>query len=101
MGWTCVRTAKDVITELKETIEKQASFEYLERMENRIRELMEKVVEFDREYFGSAEDVVRLGYLIIYKPYNIFIKAIIVYGENEPIVGTVDIEEWLRDRDDP
>jgi hypothetical protein len=99
MGWIWVPTAKDVVKVLREDLEKQASIDYLNMMESRIRELMEKVVEFDREYFSSDEDV-RLGYLIIYKPYNIFIKAVTVYGEHEPKVATVDIEEWLRG-DDP
>jgi hypothetical protein len=68
-------------------------------MEGRIRELMNKVVEFEKEYFGDEE--ICLGYFIIYKPYNVFIKAVVAYGEHEPRVITVDIEEWLRDRDDP
>jgi hypothetical protein len=100
MGWIWVPTAEDVVKVLREDLEKQASIDYLNRMESRIRELMEKVVEFDKEYFSGDEDV-SLGYLVIYKPYNIFIEAVTVYGKDEPKVVTVDIEEWLRDRDDP
>jgi hypothetical protein len=99
MGWTWVPTAKDVVKVLREDLEKQVSIDYLNIMESRIKELMEKVLEFDREYFSDAE--ISLGYLIIYKPYNIFIEAVTVYDEDEPKVVTVDIEEWLRDRDDP
>jgi hypothetical protein len=99
MGWIWVPTAKAVVKELREALEKQVSIDYLNRMESRIRELMEKVVEFDKEYFGDED--ISLGYLVIYKPYNIFIEAVTVYGEDEPKVTTVDIEEWLRDRDDP
>ncbi|MCC5990833.1 MAG: hypothetical protein LM558_04950 [Thermosphaera sp.] len=101
MGWTWAPTAKHVIAILKETIEKQASFSYLQLMEGRIRELMEKVMEFEKEYFSDGEDVC-LGYLIISKPYDVLVKAIVIYGENEPKVAVVDIEEWLRgDKDDP
>jgi hypothetical protein len=100
MGWIWVPTAKHVVRELAELVgEKQASFSYLQLMEGRIRELMNKVVEFEKEYFSDGEDV-NLGYIIIFKPYNIFIKAVIICDVNDPKVVTVDIEEWLRE-DDP
>jgi hypothetical protein len=101
MGWIWVPTAKHVVRELAELVgEKQASIEYINMMQDRVRELIGKVSEFDREYFSGDEDVC-LGYLIILKPYNIFVKAIVIYGENEPKIAVVDIEEWLRDKDDP
>jgi hypothetical protein len=95
MGWIWVPTAKDVVKTLREDLEKQVSIDYLNRMEGRIRELMKKVVEFEEKYFSDAE--ICLGYIVIYKPYDIFIKAIVIDGEHEPRVVTVDIEEWLRD----
>jgi len=100
MGWIWVPTAKEAIKELAELVgEKQASVEYINMMQDRVRELMEKVVKFEKEYFSDGEDV-NLGYIIIFKPYDIFIKAVTIYGENEPKVAVVDIEEWLRE-DDP
>jgi hypothetical protein len=95
MGWMYFETAKEVVAELKETIEKQASFEYLNRMEGRIRELMEKVLEFEKRF--ECDECVRLGYFVIYKPYNIFVKVIIAEGNNEPEIELIDIEEWLRE----
>jgi hypothetical protein len=100
MGWTWAPTAKHVVRELAELVgEKQASIEYINMMQGRVRELIGKVSEFEKEYFSDGEDVC-LGYLIILKPYNIFVKAIVLYGENEPKLAVVDIEEWLRE-DDP
>jgi hypothetical protein len=95
MGWIYFETAKDVVAELKETIEKQASFEYLERMEGRIRELIEKVLKFNENF--ECDECVRLGYFIIYKPYDVIVKAIVAHGNNEPEIELIDIEEWLRD----
>jgi hypothetical protein len=96
MGWIYFETAKEVVEWLKKEMEE----EYREFWLKRYQELAEKVIEFDKEYFSSGEDI-SLGYVVIIKPYNIFVEAITAYGEEEPKVVTVDIEEWLRSRDDP
>jgi len=96
MGWIYFETAKEVVEWLKKEMED----EYREHWIKRYQELIEKVVEFDKEYFSSGEDI-NLGYVVIIKPYNIFVEAITVYGVDEPKVVTVDVEEWLRSCDDP
>jgi hypothetical protein len=74
---------------------KEVENEYREHIIKRYHDLAEKVKKFHDIYFSGGEDVL-LGYAIVIT-YDVFIKAITAYGEHEPIVETIDIEEWLED----
>ena len=68
----------------------------VDKVKKRVETLIEKVVEFEKTYL-SDEDVL-LGYFVVIKGGDMIeVKALTAYGEEEPKVVMVDIEEWLED----
>jgi hypothetical protein len=95
MVWEWFKDADDVIDSLSKEM-KGVSVAWDERLVKRYNELIEKVAEFEKEYFRDSGDVL-LGYAVVYKGNDIFVKAMIARGEKEPHLELIDIEEWLRE----
>jgi hypothetical protein len=67
----------------------------VDRVKERVETLIGKVVEFEKAYL-SDEDVL-LGYFVVIKGGDVIeVKALTAYGEEEPRVEMIDIEEWLE-----
>jgi hypothetical protein len=92
MPWEWYETAEEIAEELR----RWAEDEWREHIIKRYKELAEKVIEFQKEYFSDGE-FTSLGYAVIYKHGDIKIKALVAYGYNDVYVESVDIEEWLQD----
>jgi hypothetical protein len=61
----------------------------------RARVLARKTLEFDRTYFTVCEGFV-LGYFVVFKEYDILVKALVAYGRNRPVLKIVNVEKWLE-----
>ncbi len=61
----------------------------------RARALAGKVIEFERVYSDYGDGLI-LGYFVIITDI-IWVNALVASGEAEPVIETVDIEDWLND----
>jgi hypothetical protein len=99
VGWWVVPWEwYELAEEIAEDLLKEAERDWREHVINRYKELAEKVVRFQKEYFSDGE-FTSIGYAVIYKSGDIKIKALVAYGENDVYVEAVDVEEWLREQD--
>ena len=99
MVWEWLENTTRVISYLKSIIRGLESgyiiVDNVDRVKKRVETLIEKVVEFEKTYL-SDEDVL-LGYFVVIKGGDMIeVKALSAYGEEEPKVVMVDIEEWLE-----
>jgi hypothetical protein len=97
--WEWLETTNDTIEYLKGIIRGLENgyiiVDNVDRVKERINNLISKVVEFEKAYL-SDEDVL-LGYFVVIKGGDVIeVKALTAYGEEEPKVVMVDIEEWLE-----
>jgi hypothetical protein len=96
MPWEWFQTAEEIAEDLK----KWAENDWREHVIKRYKELAEKVVEFQEKFFSDGE-FTSLGYAVIYRHGDVIIKALVAHGNNDVYVEAVDIEEWLREIQDP
>jgi hypothetical protein len=94
MPWDWYETAEEIADDLL----KEAENEWREYIVRRYKELAEKVIKFQEEYFGDGE-FVSLGYAVIHRRGDLIVKALVACGENDVYVEAVDIEEWLASQD--
>ena len=67
-------------------------------------EWMKKLEEFHGSYFGNAEFDVPLAYIVFRDGNDNVVKIVAVSlytGDFGPSIDLIDVEEWLRSRDDP
>jgi hypothetical protein len=99
MTWEWLENTMRTITYLKGIIRGLESgyiiVDNVDRVKEKINNLISKVVKFERLY-ASDEDLI-LGYFVVIKGGNVIeVKALTAYGEEEPKVEMIDIEEWLE-----
>jgi len=80
---------------LAERIEQGWTRVYPRWVAERARLLAEKTLEFDTTYFTACEGST-LGYFIIFREYDILVKALVARGRDRPILKTVNVEKWLE-----
>jgi hypothetical protein len=99
MAWEWLENTTRVISYLKSIIRGLENgyiiVDDVDKVKKRVETLIEKVVEFEKAYL-SDEDVL-LGYFVVIKGGDVIeVKALTAYGEEEPRVEMIDIEEWLE-----
>ncbi len=83
------------LVDLAERIEQGETKAYPHWIAGRARELARKTLVFDSNYFLAGEGST-LGYFIIFREYDILVKALVARGRDRPILKTVNIERWLE-----
>jgi hypothetical protein len=97
MPWEWYEAAEEVADQLRQWAH---SGEWREHVIRRYKELAEKILRFQEEYFGGNESTC-LGYAVVYRNGGIIVKALVAHGENDVHLEVVDVEEWLREHSDP
>jgi hypothetical protein len=83
------------LVDLAERIERGWTRVYPHWVAGRARTLAEKTLTFDSNYFLTGEGS-PLGYFIIFKEYDILVKALVAHGRNKPVLKIVNVEKWLE-----
>jgi hypothetical protein len=102
MVWSYFETVEDVVEELEDMAKYEERWGD-DRLAGYYRDLAKKVVEFHAKFFEGTADV-SLGYILVRQPYAVKVKAIVLDAEAQELstaVDIIDVEEWLRSRDDP
>jgi len=80
---------------LAERLEQELTKVYPRWMADRARTLAYRTLVFDRSYSPSLEGHV-LGYFVIFKDYDIIVKALVARGRSRPVLSTINVEKWLE-----
>jgi hypothetical protein len=102
MTWSYYETVEDVVDELNNMAEYEERWGDGE-LAGYYRDLARKVAEFHETFFEGTADLC-LGYVLVRKPHGVKVKALILDAEAQELstaVEIIDVEEWLRSRDDP
>jgi hypothetical protein len=88
-------SVSEYLVGLAERLEQGLTKVYPKWMADRARVLACRTLAFDRNYFLSLEGHV-LGYFIIFKDYDIIVKALVARGRSRPVLSTINVEKWLE-----
>jgi hypothetical protein len=101
MGYIWARNIKEALGVLEDFLAEPTLLEdFVEELEvnmnveARIKELIDKLKEFDKKHNSTYWEDIVAGYIIRSNWANIYIDALIITGDSKPKVIIVNIEDW-------
>jgi len=104
MGYIWTRNIKEALGVLEDFLVEPTLLEdFIEELEVnmnvefRVKELIDKLKEFDKKHNSIFWEDIVAGYLITCNWANIYIDALVITGDSKPKILTVNIEDWLEE----